>query len=196
MSISTRDRILDAAVEVMRTVGFARTTTKEIARAAGYSEATLYKQFEDKTDLFLAVLRERMPSFVPILNRLTESAGDGDFRANLTEVAEAAYAFYAANFPVLGSVFSEPKLLEAHRDNLHKVGAGPHRANERLVDYFRAERAAGRVAEGANLELAATILLGACFQAAFLSSFDGRPENRGTLLDVGALAGTVERILT
>ncbi|HEX4258089.1 MAG TPA: helix-turn-helix domain-containing protein, partial [Streptosporangiaceae bacterium] len=45
----TRDRILDAATHVMRTRGFARTTTKEIARAAGYSEATLYKHFQDKT---------------------------------------------------------------------------------------------------------------------------------------------------
>ncbi len=58
----TRDRILDAATHVMRTRGFARTTTKEIARAAGYSEATLYKHFQDKTDLFLAVLKERLPT--------------------------------------------------------------------------------------------------------------------------------------
>src|SRR3954466_2115432 len=105
----------------MRTMGFARTTTKEIARAAGYSEATLYKQFTDKTDLFLAVLRERMPSFVPLLGRLVEHAGEADLAGNLAEVAAAAYAFYAANFPVLGGIFAEPAILAAHRDNLRKV---------------------------------------------------------------------------
>ena len=67
----TRDRILDAAAHVMRTLGFARTTTKEIARAAGYSEATLYKHFQDKTDLFLAVLKERLPSLGSTLSALS-----------------------------------------------------------------------------------------------------------------------------
>ena len=67
----TRDRILDAAAHVMRTRGFARTTTKEIARAAGYSEATLYKHFQDKTDLFLAVLKERLPSLGGTLGALS-----------------------------------------------------------------------------------------------------------------------------
>jgi AcrR family transcriptional regulator len=173
VSTNTRERIIDAAADVMRTRGFARTTTKEIARAAGFSEATLYKQFADKTDLFLAVLRERMPSFGPLLERLVAHAGEGDLRANLTEIAAAAYAFYAANFPMLGSIFSEPAILAAHRDNLRKVGAGPHRANERLVDYFRAEQQHGRVAADADLELAAAMLLGACFQTAFLASFEG-----------------------
>ena len=36
--MTTRDAILDGALEVMRTRGLARTTTKEIARAAGFSE--------------------------------------------------------------------------------------------------------------------------------------------------------------
>ena len=44
---STRDRMLDAAYTVMRTRGLARATTKEIAREAGFSEAALYKHFED-----------------------------------------------------------------------------------------------------------------------------------------------------
>ncbi|MGH3995405.1 MAG: helix-turn-helix domain-containing protein, partial [Pseudonocardiaceae bacterium] len=39
MRMSTRDRILDGAAEVMRTRGLANTTTKEIAKAAGLSEA-------------------------------------------------------------------------------------------------------------------------------------------------------------
>jgi AcrR family transcriptional regulator len=43
-----RVRILDAAHELMLTLGLARTTTKEIARAAGCSEAALYKHFASK----------------------------------------------------------------------------------------------------------------------------------------------------
>ena len=43
--MTTRDAILDGALEVMRARGLARTTTKEIARASGFSEATLDKLF-------------------------------------------------------------------------------------------------------------------------------------------------------
>ena len=59
--VTTRDAILDAAQQVMHTLGLANTTTREIASAAGLSEAALYKHFDDKADLFLCLLRERLP---------------------------------------------------------------------------------------------------------------------------------------
>ena len=65
--MGTRERIVEAAERVMRERGLARGTTKEIARAAGYSEGTLYKHFESKEDLFLAMLTERFPSFVALV---------------------------------------------------------------------------------------------------------------------------------
>jgi AcrR family transcriptional regulator len=68
--LGTREKIVEAAERVMRERGLARTTTKEIARAAGYSEGTLYKHFESKEDLFLAVLAERFPAFV-VLQRIS-----------------------------------------------------------------------------------------------------------------------------
>ena len=37
----------------MRTIGLARATTKEIARAADCSEAALYKHFTGKEELFV-----------------------------------------------------------------------------------------------------------------------------------------------
>ena len=40
-SAATREAILDAAQQVMHTLGLANTTTREIALAAGLSEAAL-----------------------------------------------------------------------------------------------------------------------------------------------------------
>ena len=170
---STRDRILDAAAHVMRTRGFARTTTKEIARAAGFSEATLYKHFQDKTDLFLAVLKERLPSLAPVLSVLeTEasqdatagdgtSAGDGtreDRRGladRLAATARGAIAFYEASFPVSASIFSEPDLLAAHRAALARQGAGPHHPLQALARYLRLEQEHGHIRPGADCDAAA-----------------------------------------
>jgi AcrR family transcriptional regulator len=171
----TRDRILDAAAHVMRTRGFARTTTKEIARAAGYSEATLYKNFQDKTDLFLAVLRERLPSLHPVLDELSAAAGRGVLARQLAAAARGAIAFYEASFPVSASVFSEPDLLAAHHAAVTRQGAGPQYPLEALARYLRLEQRHGRIRAGADCDAAASLLLGSCFQYAFLRCFAQSP---------------------
>ena len=177
----TRDRILDAAAHVMRTRGFARTTTKEIARAAGYSEATLYKHFQDKTDLFLAVLKERLPSLGSTLSALSAGIDDTDTAASeslasrLTATAHGAIAFYEASFPISASVFSEPELLTAHHAAVTRQGAGPQYPLEALARYLRLEQGRGRIRPGADCDAAASLLLGSCFQYAFLRCFAQLP---------------------
>jgi AcrR family transcriptional regulator len=178
-AVGTRARILDAAAQVMGTIGLARATTKEIARAAGYSEATLYKHFDDKRGLFLAVLAERMPGLIGRLKRLAGEVGEGDVRARLVEVAEQAVAFYEQGFPMLASMFAEPELLAGHRRALRAIGAGPHLANESLAAYLRAERELGRVGPWVDPEAGAAMLLGACFQRAFFAAFAGSPVSAG-----------------
>lgn len=176
----TRDRILDAATHVMRTRGFARTTTKQIARAAGYSEATLYKHFQDKTDLFLAVLKERLPT---VSWMLSPAAGPGsppddppnDLAAQLTAFARGAVEFYQASFPISASVFSEPDLLAAHHAAVTSQGAGPHMPVQALARYLRTQQEHGSVRPGADCDAAASLLLGSCFQYAFLRCFAQLP---------------------
>jgi AcrR family transcriptional regulator len=171
----TRERILDAAYQVMSTLGLARTTTKEIARAAGYSEASLYKHFSGKTELFLAVLGERMPGLVELLTRLPGQAGEGIVAERLEEVAGQALRFYERGFPMLASLFAEPALLARHREAVAAAGAGPHLPVELLADYLRAERELGRIDRSVDPEAGAAMLLGACFQRAFLGAFGGEP---------------------
>ncbi|MER7015245.1 TetR/AcrR family transcriptional regulator [Saccharopolyspora sp. NPDC000359] len=174
--MGTRDRMLDAAAHVMRTRGLARATTKEIAKASGYSEAALYKHFHDKTDLFLAVLQERVPGNLrALLTGLPERAGKGELRAVLTEVAAEAVDFYTEAFPMAASVFSEPALHAAHREALQERGTGPRAVREGLAAYLAAERRAGALKPDVDPGAAAALLLGACFQNAFLAHFTGDP---------------------
>ena len=169
----TRERMVEAAERVMRDKGLAHATTKEIAREAGYSEGAIYKHFESKEELFIRVLTERLPPFADVLADLPRRAGQEAVGDVLEEVAGAALAFYGKSFPMSVSVFSEPGLLARHREEMYKRGAGPHKANEALVVYLEAERDLGRVREDADPEAAAAMLLGACFQRAFLGSFSG-----------------------
>lgn len=170
-----RARILDAAAQLMGTIGLARATTKEIARAAGCSEAALYKYFSGKEELFLRVLEERLPRLGPLLSELAEGPfGVSTARSvedNLTEVVHQAALFYEATFPIAASLFAEPALLRRHAEGIRALGAGPQRPLRSLAGYLRGERDAGRVRAGADVDAVAALLLGACLQRAFLKAF-------------------------
>lgn len=164
----TRVRIVDAARDLMRTVGLARTTTKEIARAAGCSEAALYKYFSSKEELFLAVLDERLPRLGGLLDTLAADPGGRTVEQNLTEVARQAALFYEQTFPVVASLYAEPQLKQRHEDAMRSYGKGPHKPVEGLTAYLRAEQRHGRIAADADPAAAAALLLGACVQRAFV----------------------------
>ncbi|AQZ67719.1 Transcriptional regulator, TetR family [[Actinomadura] parvosata subsp. kistnae] len=186
--MGTRDVILDAAAEVMAEQGLANVTTRQIAKAAGLTEAALYKHFASKADLMVAVMRERSPGFSPLAEALR---GGGDLVGSLTAVARAAIDLYRAGFPMFASVFADPATLAAHKEELRQEGAGPHKANEALAAYLRAEQEAGRVRAGADVRAAAGLLLGACFQYAFL----GHMSRAGFADDEEAAASFVRTLL-
>jgi len=157
----------------MGSVGLVRTTTKEIAREAGCSEAALYKHFRDKEESFVGVLRERAPRLADELDELLGQAGEGDVAENLRTVARMAVAFYRQSFPMAGSLFASPELLAAHRRKLDPPEYGPQQPTARLAGYLAAEQRIGRLSTGFVPESAAALLVGACFHRAFLTVFWG-----------------------
>lgn len=169
--MGTRETIVEAAARVMRDKGLARSTTREIARAAGYSEGTLYKYFESKEDLFLAVLAERLPSLIATLQHLPDRVGQGAVSGTLAEVAALALAFFAETVPIAAPVMAEPALLASHAAAVRRQGGGPDTPNMALAAYLRAEQELGRVRGDASPDAAAAMLFGACFQRVFFRLF-------------------------
>jgi AcrR family transcriptional regulator len=173
---AAREALLDAAAAIMREHGIARTRTRNVAQRAGYSEATMYKHFADKTDLMLAVLQERSTAFTQLAAALDDHSGSVE--EALTRIARAAIAFYADNFPMLASIFADQGVLDAHKDALKARGLGPHHVNEAVAAYLRSEVDAGRIGADADPYGGAGLLIGACMQHAFLGHMgwaDQRP---------------------
>ncbi|GIG89464.1 TetR/AcrR family transcriptional regulator [Plantactinospora endophytica] len=179
---TTRERVLAAAATVIREQGLAHTTTKEIARVAGYSEATLYKHFTGKEDLFLAVMQIRLAPFIGLMVRLPDRAGSGTVPARLTELGHEMLRVYEESGQLAMALFAEPVLLDRQRELFRQSGAGPQHANAALAEYLRRERELGRIAPTANPVALANLFLGACFYRAFLVAFLG-PAGRAQLLD-------------
>jgi AcrR family transcriptional regulator len=54
-----REQILHTAIDLFSQKGFSGTTTKEIARAAGVSEAIIFRHFSKKSDIYHAILDDK-----------------------------------------------------------------------------------------------------------------------------------------
>jgi AcrR family transcriptional regulator len=86
-----RERLLDAAAVVFARDGLAGSTTREISRAAGVNEVTLFRLFQNKQNLLTAVL-ERV--FAPSPADLMKAPGA---ETDLSEIVREYAVSYAAN---------------------------------------------------------------------------------------------------
>jgi TetR/AcrR family transcriptional regulator len=57
-----RSQLIEAAMDLFSSKGFAGTTTKEIALAAGVSEAIIFRHFATKRDLYTAIIEHNIHS--------------------------------------------------------------------------------------------------------------------------------------
>ncbi len=158
----------------MRSAGLTGVTTREIARAAGLTEAALYRHFKSKEDLLTCALAERQPFFIEVLKDLPQRVGQDSVQSNLYRVAEAAVPFYRQAMPMLSAIFGDPHLLARHRAWSEQTGMGPRRANMALSEYLGAEREKGRLGPDFDADAAAALLLGGCMQRAFFDEFLNR----------------------
>ena len=170
---ATRARILEAAERVVRERGLGRATTKEIARAAGCSEAALYKHYKDKSDLVLAMITSRPGGLRQHLTDLPAQAGEQSLEQTLTALAECAVDYFTHAMPLGNALFADPELLEQYRRRMIELGVGPRRPMRMFATFLRKEQAAGRVSESADPEAVAAFLLGACFYRSFLDTLLG-----------------------
>src|SRR2546421_5053776 len=71
----TRARILAAAEERFAAFGYRRTGIGEIARDAGVAPGTLYRYFENKEEVFRAVMREGLARWLETARRVLAESG-------------------------------------------------------------------------------------------------------------------------
>src|SRR5918998_6721905 len=80
-----REQILAAATEAFARAGFAATSLDDIAEEARISKVILYRHFQSKADLYLAVLDQA-------LQRMVTATGAPDFSTTSVDALLAAAA--------------------------------------------------------------------------------------------------------
>jgi AcrR family transcriptional regulator len=137
----TRQRIVEAAVDLHSTIGPSATTLSMIAEKAGVQRHTLYAHFPDERSIFQAcsgLAHERDPSPTADAWR-----GIADRTERLTTALTDIYGWYARNAQLLSNVARDvernPYVQELQRTRVAPVRKG---WNDVLGDKFNAKQRA------------------------------------------------------
>lgn len=114
--VAMRKHILTIAAGLFAERGFSRTTTKEIAEAAGVSEGTIYNYFENKESLLFGILEQLAESEMQELQR--DRLVFLEPRSLFEEVLRDRKEFLKQNKQMLQALLSEifvdPRLRERY----------------------------------------------------------------------------------
>jgi len=91
----TRSNILKVAFELFSTIGFEKTTTRQIADLAGVNELTLFRHFETKHNLFQTAIK--VYTYNHDIERKLQEGLVGDFETDIKLVADLYLKFLENN---------------------------------------------------------------------------------------------------
>jgi AcrR family transcriptional regulator len=164
-----RRRIIEAADSLIREQGLAGATTRQIARAAGCAEGSIYVHFQDKIDLVIAVIVEREPYFADLLE-LPSRAGEGTVEANLEPWVDELVNLLRENQPIFFALMGDRNVFQRFKTRIHQQQTGLVAVFKAASDYVSAEQDLGRIDPRVDPGIVATILIGAARDHTFTSA--------------------------
>jgi AcrR family transcriptional regulator len=162
-SEGVRDAILDAALGALSEDGLARLTTREVARRAGVSEASVFYHFGDKVGLLQAVVLAGLEPLKQLEPAALSGLTDRPLAESLLELTSAQEAFFERALPVLEAVQADTELRRAFAERMVEQDLGPHRGVQLFADYLTAMQQRGVVDADADTRAIAVVLVGASF---------------------------------
>lgn len=118
----TRERLLDAAIEVFSAKGFAGASIDAIAQAAGYTKGAVYANFANKEELFLAVVDRRVKAVMRFPGEAENAPTAESARDFLQEAFNVEWALLALE-AVLYAARHSPALREGFAERYRAVDA-------------------------------------------------------------------------
>jgi AcrR family transcriptional regulator len=182
-----RQHLIATAERMIAERGSAALTVRAIAREAGVADGVLYNHFADKEELLAHALRARAESIGAGLGPLPEP-GTATVEENLRVYVRHGLTVHTALLPALAALIAQPDVLARFAE----LSGGGDDWNRRLAAYLRAERDLGRIAAGARVDAAVSLIVGACHEPVLSVLFQGRGIAREVSVDaVDGLVATV-----
>jgi AcrR family transcriptional regulator len=154
----TRDRILEAALNLFSQKGFLGATTREIAREAGVAEVTLFRHFPAKETLFEEVIRRY--SFLPALTGILPGLEQASYEEALLEIARRFLERLDERKDLIRIMLTERHLYPSQVKGIFRGFLGE--MIRMLAEYFRRLQARGMLRDF-DPDAGAKAFLGALF---------------------------------
>lgn len=163
----TSQRIVDAAMELIRDKGYVATTTKDIAKQAGVNECTLFRKFAGKKDIVLAGIDQE--KWRADVTPLAFENVTWDLRSDLEMFMNAYMDRITPEFVNLSIGLRAPQIYEETAPFIMMI---PRAFVSSLIRYFEQMEEKGKLNHGSYESWAMTIF-SATFGYTFLkASFD------------------------
>ncbi|MEW6570912.1 MAG: TetR/AcrR family transcriptional regulator [Nitrospirota bacterium] len=155
---STKNKILETALELFSKKGYLGATTKEIAKEAGIAEVTLFRHFPSKEKLFEEVINTY--SFLPILKGLLPEISKIPYEKALSVIAKRFLDTLDSRKAMIQIMHSE---VRRYPEKIHKIYHGLiDEMIKTLALYFQEMHKKGIVKEF-DIECGARAFLGMFF---------------------------------
>ena len=168
-----REHLIATAARMIEERGSANLTVRDIAHEASVADGVLYNHFADKEELLALALKVHVEAVMSNAGPLP-AAGVGDVADNLCDHVVRAVGMLMRILPVFSGLLTQPKVI-ARFHELAGFGMGHGGLPGSVADYLRAEQELGRLAPGADIGSATTMLVGACHELVLPRMFTGQP---------------------
>lgn len=191
--VRTRQKVLDAARQLFAERGYEPATIRDIAKGAGMSTGAVFANFQDKAELFEAVLATDMVKLAETMK--TAAAADGSTRARLLSALEAGYHGSLEQLPLVQAVIARSWFQPVAAEMRARDAIKPLLAV--VTDTLQAGVGEGELRQDADVRLLAELIYDAFLSNYRRAAYDGwttaqLSERMGKQVDV-ILAGALSR---
>lgn len=164
----TSQKIVDAAMTLIRDKGYVATTTKEIARVAGVNECTLFRKFKNKKDIVLQGVNQSQWR-ANVTSEIFENV-KWDLQADIEMFMRAYMDRMTPDFVNLSIGLRAPQLYEETASLIMKV---PQAFLSSFTEYLKKMYEKGKIPK-ADFDALAMTVFSSTFGFAFLSASFGK----------------------
>lgn len=151
--VRTRQKVLDAARGLFAERGYEPATIRDIAKGAGMSTGAVFANFQDKAELFEAVLTEDMTR---LADTVKAGAGEGSVQARLAAALAAGYHGSLDQLPLFQAIVArswfQPLAAETRARAVTKQLLAV------ITEILRSGVAAGELSQDADVPLLTELL--------------------------------------
>ena len=191
--IRTRQKVLDAARALFAERGYEPATIRDIAKGAGMSTGAVFANFQDKAELFEAVLTEDLAKLAETLK--TAAAAETTVRGRLLAALTAAYHGSLEQLPLVQAVVARSWFQPVAAEMRTRAAVKPILSV--VTDALQAGVREGELRQDADVRLLSDLIYAAFLSNYRLAAYDNWTQDQlvaqmGRQIDV-ILAGQLAR---